>query len=338
VDGTDSVHHRHWSDVRLLIEGRHLAEPVRTRALATFEALANAEAKVHNTTPDQVHFHEVGALDAIADVVASCAGLVELGLAELVVGPIALGSGTIRAAHGLLPVPGPAVAELLAASDAVSYGGGLPPGQDAELCTPTGAALLVTWADRFGPMPGIRLHRQAFGAGGRDLAGKPNVLRLVIGEAADGDGARTTQIVVETNVDDLDPRLWPHILDALMTAGAADAWLTPILMKKGRPAHMLSVLTPPECQDRVQATVFRECSAIGLRSYEVHKDALGRRVETVSLPDGNTVRVKIAFAADGSVTNVQPEHDDVVAAARTAGLPTKLVLAQAQAAASALWR
>jgi len=336
VEGTDSVHHRHWSDVRQLIEAGRLAEPVRRRALATFEALAHAEATVHDTTPEQVHFHEVGALDAIADVVASCAGLVALGLDEVVVGPIALGSGTITAAHGLLPVPGPAVAQLLAESAAVAYGGGLPAGQDAELCTPTGAALLLSWADRFGAMPGLRVRRQAFGAGGRDLAGKPNVLRLVIGEAASGDGAQSTQIVVETNVDDLDPRLWPEVLASLLAAGAADAWLTPIVMKKGRPAHTLSALIPPAALDQVSSTIFNQCSAIGLRTYHVHKHALARRVETVTLPGGARVRVKLALDGADSVVNAQPEYDDVVAAAEAAGQPVKVVLAQAQAAASSL--
>jgi len=337
VDGTDSVHHRHWSDVRQLITAGTLDAAVESRALATFEALAVAEGAVHGTSPDEVHFHEVGALDAIADVVATCAGLVSLELDEVAVGPIALGSGTIRAAHGILAVPGPAVVELLAHSDAQSYGGGEPDGVHVELCTPTGAALLVTWGTRFGPMPTMRLQAQGFGAGGRDFAGKANVLRMVIGEAVAGDGSVSTQLVVESNVDDLDPRVWPHVLTALLAAGAADAWLTPIVMKKGRPAHTLAALTDSDHYDAVCAAVFAQTSAIGLRSYPVGKLALARRVETVTLPGGATVRVKLAVDPAGSVVNVQPEHDDVEAAALAARLPMKVVLAQAQAAASSLW-
>ena len=337
VDGTDSVHHRTWTDVRNLLTAADLDDDVRAGALATFEALAVAEAAVHGTTPEQVHFHEVGALDAIADVVASSAGLAALGLDELVVGPIALGSGTIRAAHGVLPVPGPAVVRLLAASDAVSYGGGLPDGRQFELCTPTGAALLVTRGTGFGPMPAMRLSGQAFGAGGRDVPGKPNVLRLVLGERASGDGAVDTQRVVETNVDDLDPRLWPHVLTALLAAGAGDAWLTPIVMKKGRPAHTLSVLVPETATAPVEAAIFAHTSAIGVRSHQVEKRALARRVVELEVGEGVRVHVKVAVDETGRVLNVQPEHEDVVAAAVALDLPVKVVLARAVAAAAPLW-
>ncbi len=337
VDVTDSVHHRHWSEVREIIGSGRLDPEVEARALTTFEALAVAEGAVHGTSPEEVHFHEVGALDAIADVVGACAGLVALELDEVAVGPIALGSGTIRAAHGILAVPGPAVVELLAHSAAQSYGGGEPEGVHVELLTPTGAALLVTWGTRFGSMPPMRVESQGFGAGGRDFPGKANVLRMVVGEAAVGDGTLSRQLVVESNVDDLDPRLWPHVLTALLDAGAADAWLTPIVMKKGRPAHTVSALVDGSHLDAVCAAVFAQTSAIGLRSYEVGKQALARRVESVVLPGGGTVRVKLALGPDGSVVNVQPEHDDVEAAAVAAGIPVKVALAQAQAAAGALW-
>jgi uncharacterized protein (TIGR00299 family) protein len=337
VDGTDSVQHRHWSDIRSLLERAALPNRIKEKAQATFAVLAQAEAAVHGTAPEDVHFHEVGALDAIADVVGACAGLAALDLDHLTVGPIALGSGTIRAAHGVLPVPGPAVVRLLAGTDAVSHGLELPDGTRTELLTPTGAALIVSWATGFGSMPAMRITGQGYGAGGKDFQGKANVLRLVLGEPASGDGTRTTQRVVETNVDDLDPRLWPGVLTALMEAGAADAWLTPILMKKGRPAHTVSVLVDESSAAAVEAAMFRLTSAIGLRSHDVAKTALERRIETVVLPSGGSVRVKVAFDADGAIVNVMPEHDDVAAAAAAASLPAKVVAAQAIAAAAGLW-
>ena len=337
VDGTDSVHHRHWSDIRALLDRAALPTRIKEKAQATFAVLAQAEAAVHGTSAEDVHFHEVGALDAIADVVGACAGLAALDLDHLTVGPIALGSGTIRSAHGVLPVPGPAVVRLLTGTEAVSHGLELPDGTRTELLTPTGAALIMSWATGFGSMPAMRITGQGYGAGGKDFQGKANVLRLVLGTAAAGDGTRSTQDVLETNVDDLDPRLWPGVLTALMDAGAADAWLTPILMKKGRPAHTVSVLVDPSSAAAVEAALFRLTSAIGLRSHEVAKTALDRRTETVVLPSGASVRVKVAFDSDGAIVNVMPEHDDVATAADAAGLPAKVVAAQAIAAAADLW-
>ena len=324
VEGTDSTTHRTWADVRTLLDRGTLPEPVRERAHAVFRALATAEARVHGTTPDDVHFHEVGALDAIADVVAACAGLHALGLDRLVVSPMALGGGTTRGAHGRLPVPAPAVVELL--RGAPTYGGPV----DVELTTPTGAALLVTHATGWGHQPAMTVGAQGLGAGSRDLPGHPNVVRLLLGEPS---GTPATALVLETNVDDLDPRLWPGVLDALMDAGASDAWLTPILMKKGRPAHTLHVLVPHERAEAARDVVLRHTTAIGLREREVTKHALPRRTVTVDV-DGQPVRVKQALI-EGAVVNAQPEFDDVAAAARALGLPTKVVLARAVAAAAA---
>jgi uncharacterized protein (DUF111 family) len=213
----------------------------------------------------------------------------------------------------------------------------LPDGTRTELLTPTGAALIVCWATGFGSMPAMRITGQGYGAGGKDFPGKANVLRLVLGTPATGDGARATQDVIETNVDDLDPRLWPGVLAALMDAGAADAWLTPILMKKGRPAHTVSVLVDHTSAAAVEAAIFRLTSAIGLRAHAVAKTALDRRTDTVELASGSSIRVKVAFDSEGAVVNVMPEHDDVAAAAAEAGLPTKVVAAQAIAAAAELW-
>jgi pyridinium-3,5-bisthiocarboxylic acid mononucleotide nickel chelatase len=204
-----------------------------------------------------------------------------------------------------------------------------------ELCTPTGAALLTTSASGYGGQPAMAVHGIGVGAGSRDPAGRPNVLRLFLGEASegpadDGEGA----LLVETNVDDLDPRLWPNVIAALLDAGASDAWLTPILMKKGRPAHTLSVLVRTRSADAVRTEIFRQTSTIGLRESAVGKIALDRRVRTVEVA-GHPVHVKVALHR-GQVVNTQPEYDDVVRAATATGRPVKDVLADAVAAARAL--
>lgn len=328
VDGTESTTHRTWADVEALLGGRH------PRAGAVFARLAHAEARVHGTSPDDVHFHEVGALDAIADIVSACAGLAHLGLDQLVVSPVAVGAGTVRAAHGRLPVPGPAVVEML--TGVPTYAGLSPDEPQVELTTPTGAALIAEHATGWGAQPPMRASGQGLGAGSRDLAGRPNVLRLLIGAPFDVVPSvhSSRDVVLETNVDDLDPRLWPGILMQLLAAGAADAWLTPILMKKGRPAHTLHVLTGGHNVEAVRELVLTETSAIGLRETQVTKTALPREVVEVDV-HGRPVRVKVA-RLDGRVVNAQPEWDDVAAAASVLGRPAKAVLAQAAAAASSL--
>jgi len=245
------------------------------------------------------------------------------------VGPIALGGGTAHAGHGVIPVPGPAVLALLAGVGAPAYGGPV----DVELCTPTGAALLVGIASTYGPMPLMTVDAVGLGGGSRVLPDRLGALRLVLGTAV---GEPGTAVVLETNVDDLDPRLWPHVLTRLMAAGAADAWLTPILMKKGRPAHTLHVLSPedPQVLTRLRAVVFAESSAIGLRERVVTKTALPRTEQVVDV-GGHPVRVKLAHDG-GRVVNAQPEHDDVARVADELGLPVKVVLARAVAAAGSM--
>jgi uncharacterized protein (TIGR00299 family) protein len=325
VQVADSDTHRTWRDIRSLLADADLTGVVRDRAHATFERLAVAEASVHGTSPDDVHFHEVGALDAIADVVGVCAGLAYLGLERLVVSAVAVGSGSVVGAHGVMPVPPPAVAELL--RGVPSYAG---PG-DRELCTPTGAALLTTHATSYGAQPAMTVEHVGVGAGGRDPDTHANVLRLFVGEPASA-GAHGTAgpLLLESNVDDLDPRLWPNVIAALLDAGASDAWLTPIVMKKGRPAHTLTALVSAAHADAVRAAIFRQTSTIGLREIAIDKSALDRRMRTVRV-GGHEVRVKIALQ-DGQVVNVQPEYDDVVHAAAEAGRPVKEVLADAVAA------
>ena len=317
---------RTWAQLRRLLEDADLAPPVRRRALDVFARLARAEAAAHGISPEQVHFHEVGALDAVADVVGTAAALEALGVHSAVAGPVALGQGTVRGAHGLVPVPGPAVLALLAEAGAPVHSGPAA----YELCTPTGAALLASVVERWGGLPPMRVVTTGTGAGTRDLDEVPNVLRVVLGEPVAGDVAPGDAVLLATNVDDLDPRLWPGVLARLLEAGASDAWLTPVLMKKGRPAHTLSVLTPGPALPAVRRVVFTETSAIGVREHPVAKWALEREVRSVTV-DGCPVRVKLA-RLDGEVVNVQPEYEDVAAAAARLGRPVKAVLAAAVAA------
>jgi pyridinium-3,5-bisthiocarboxylic acid mononucleotide nickel chelatase len=315
--------HRRLADIRQIVKTADLADAVKARAIAVFERLASAEAQVHGTSVEAVEFHEVGAVDSIADVVGACLGLHSLNLARLVVSPIALGGGTVHAAHGELPVPTPAALRLLAGSDLVGVGGG-----DVELATPTGLAVLAEWATTTGPMPEMRVEAVGTGAGSRDLPDRPNVVRVVVG--ASSHAAETGEwIVVEANVDDLDPRLWPGVIAALMDAGAADAWLTPILMKKGRPAHTVSALTPVTALGAVQGAMFTHTSTIGLRWRAVGKHALERQTITVDV-HGHTVRVKVAFA-EGKPVSATPEFDDIASAAEALGVPTKHMLEAAVA-------
>ena len=329
VDVSDSRERRTWASIRSLLSEAALAEPVRSRALDVFGRLARAEAAAHGIEPEDVHFHEVGALDSLADVVGACAALHALGVTDAVCSPVTVGRGSARTAHGLLPVPVPAVLALLAEAGAPVQAGDV----DGEACTPTGAALMAATASSWGPLPPMRVTATGTGAGGRDPQGHPNVFRVVLGDPA---AARESPAatVLEANVDDLDPRLWPGVLSALLAAGASDAWLTPILMKKGRPAHTLSVLTTAEHATAVRAVVFTETSTIGLREHPVGKHELVREVATVQV-GGADVRIKLA-RLEGVVVNAAPEYDDVAAAASSLGRPVKAVLAEAAALAAGL--
>jgi hypothetical protein len=316
---------RRLTDVLELIAHAELPATVTARATATFTRIAEVEAVVHGTTPDDVRFHEVGAVDAVVDVVGTCLGLAALGLDALVASTVSLGGGWTSSAHGALPVPGPAVLGLLAGGRLAAAGGPV----DVELATPTGVALLATWATASGPMPAMTVERVGVGAGGRDLDDRPNVLRLVVGESrAAGSGEL---LVVEANVDDLDPRLWPGVLDRLLATGALDAWLTPILMKKGRPAHTVAALVSASDLPAVRHCLLAETSTIGVRESVVTKHALQRSWITVAV-DGQDIRVKLAGPA-AHPTNVSPEFEDVAAAAQVLGVPVKDVLARASAAA-----
>jgi hypothetical protein len=314
--------HRGLSDVLAVIDQAAVPDAVKDRARKVFARLAAAESRVHGVNVEQVEFHEVGAVDSIVDVIGGCLGLHTLGIDRLVVSPIALGGGTARTAHGELPVPTPAALELVTGTSLEVIGGG-----ENELATPTGIALVAEWAEETGPLPAMQVSATGVGAGTRDLQDRPNVVRLIVGESSD---RSDDWVVVEANVDDLDPRLWPGIIAKLLEAGAADAWLTPIHMKKGRPAHTLSALASQPAFQAVQRQIFVETSTIGVRWHSVGKHALVRETISVEI-DGLTIRVKLAFD-EGRMVSATPEFEDVAAAAAALGVPVKEMLAAANGA------
>jgi hypothetical protein len=321
---------RNLADVRAILAGLG-AGPVHDFAAAVFTRLAGAEARVHGVPVEEIHFHEVGALDAIADVAGCALALHSLGLLTApirVVSPIAVGSGTVRSAHGELPVPVPAVVELLRAAGAPVRAHPA----EMELCTPTGAALLCELATGWGPVPDCTPVAVGVGAGSADPAGHPNALRVVVGRLAtggsDGGWSEAGLIRLDATVDDLDPRLWPEVLAALRANGALDAWCTPALMHKGRPGQVLSVLSSGELVDAICQVIFRETTTLGVRMSPVRRRSLRRDAVTVEVA-GGTVAVKRGFMG-GEVVTVQPEYDDVLAVARDTGRPPAEVMAEAK--------
>jgi uncharacterized protein (TIGR00299 family) protein len=329
VRAPDSAVERHLADVLSIVDTGGLPAPVAAFSRAVFERLARAEARVHGTGEEQVHFHEVGALDAIADVVGCALALHQLALLEAavrVVSPVAVGSGTVGTAHGPLPVPAPAVLELLASAGAPIRA------HDArfELCTPTGAALLATLATGWGTVPDCTPRAVGVGAGRADPPGHPNVLRVVIGSAVASAGGPdwldADLVQIESTVDDLDPRIWPDLLERLRAAGAADAWCTPVLMRKGRPGQVLTVLAGEDRADLLCRIVFEHTTTLGVRLLPVRRRSLRRDEVEVPLR-GGTVHVKRGFLGDRVVTR-QPEYDDLLALSSTSGVPLAELIAE----------
>ena len=327
-DHADGVHHhghRPYAEIRDLLAASALAPRVRDTALAIFARLAEAEGRVHGVATDAVEFHEVGALDAIVDVVGAALGFAHLDVDAIHVSPLPLGSGRIKTAHGMLPVPGPAVVELLRGR-AVRPGDGT-----TELVTPTGAAIVAALA-REEPAPELRVLGVGHGAGDRTLPDRPNLLRIVLGEPAAAAGADDV-VVLDATIDDMSPQLYEHVLERLLEAGARDAFLAPVVMKKSRPGTTLRVLASPADRERLAAIVFAETSTIGLRWTTWHRMVLAREEHIIETPHG-TVRVKVARAPDGTV-NVAPEYEDCRRIAREKSLPLKVVHRTAYAVALA---
>lgn len=316
---------RHWADIEGFLRRAPLAAPVKERGRAVFETLFRAEAKVHGEPFDHVHLHEAGADDALVDVLGTCWLLEELGVSELVCSPLNVGSGWVKTSHGVLPVPPPAVAELL--KDLPVYAAHA----QAELVTPTGAALVKTLAARVQPFPELVYDRIGYGAGDRDLPGLPNILRAFCGDrAALAAGKRVYR--VEATIDDSTPQVLAAFLDRALELGALDATLAPVVMKKNRLATQLALLAEGVSLDRLIEAIFAETTSIGVRYHPVERRALERTVSKVRVL-GTEVRVKTARSG-GRVMNAQPEYDDCLALARRKGVPLKDVLRRAASAAA----
>ena len=321
--------HRNWADVRALLDAAALPARALERAHAVFAALARAEGRVHDVAPETVRFHEVGALDAIGDVCGIVLALEDLEIDELACSRLPAPRGLIDAAHGRLPLPAPATLELL--RGAPLYGVEL----SVELVTPTGAAVVAALAVEFGPLPAMHLQAVGYGAGTRDLAELPNVVRVLVGERdrlAGGDGVREDVLLIETNLDDLSPELVPDAAERCFAAGALDVWVSPAQMKKGRPGIVFSALARPADERAVAEAILRETTTLGVRVSPARRWELAREWISVEV-DGEAIRVKLGFL-DGQAINAAPEHDDCLAAARRTGRPVKELWAAALAAAA----
>jgi uncharacterized protein (TIGR00299 family) protein len=322
-------HHRAFRDIRELLARASLPENAKQKALATFSALAVAEGKIHGVPPDDVEFHEVGALDAIVDVVGTCLLVEALGATRVLCQPLPAGSGTIRSAHGTIPIPAPATLELLRRRTLRSSGPG-------ERTTPTGAALAVTLTEETPLFPDLTVLATGYGAGTKRWDDAPNLLRAVLGEdvrgALLGAGERDSGLLwqLETNLDDLSPQLLASAVESLLREGAKDAWIAPIVMKKGRPAQLLCALVSEEKRAACEQLIFRETSALGVRAFRVERHALEREFTEVETRYG-VIRIKLGLQG-GEVLQAAPEFDDCAAAARAHGVPVKEVQAEANAA------
>jgi len=320
--------HRGLSDIlRMIEQGRQagLAARAAERASAVFTRLGEAEAKIHGTSVEKIHFHEVGAVDAIVDIVGAAAGFELLGLEEFYASPLNVGAGRVEAAHGVMPVPAPATAELI--KGAPSYSTGI----ERELLTPTGAAILTTVAKQFGPMPALRVEIIGYGAGSADLPSQANVLRMFVGEAAGRTlAADETISIIEASVDDLNPQVYAYFAERAMAAGALDVSSAPLQMKKGRPGQLITVQSPPERAEALVEILFQETTTIGVRTWEARRRVLAREMVNVETPYG-LVPVKVC-RQNGHVLNAAPEFEDCRRIALDRGVPLKQVLAAASAA------
>ena len=309
--------HRHLADIMKIIHDSRLSEGVQQRATKIFTRLAEAEARVHNETVEQVHFHEVGALDAIVDVVGASICFELLNVDRFVSSPLHVGSGTVEMAHGRFPVPPPAVAELLKGVPFYSTE------IKGELLTPTGAAIITTMCDEYGPIPQMTVEQIGYGAGTREYDKFPNVLRVLVGKAGLSAAGDETLLMIETNIDDVSPQIIGHVMDRAFELGVLDCYFTPVQMKKNRPGVLLSILCDTLKKEAVMELLFTETTTLGVRSYEVERRALARKIVSVETRYG-PIDVKVAHL-NGHVVNEMPEFEQCRLAARKAGVPLKVV-------------
>jgi uncharacterized protein (TIGR00299 family) protein len=321
---------RKLADIEEMMGKTELAETVKEKALKIFRRLAEAEGTLHNLSPGEVHFHEVGAVDAIIDIVGACLGLELLEVSELVCSPLNVGGGRVEAEHGSLPVPAPATAELL--KEIPIYSTGI----EGELVTPTGAAIVSTLAVSFGPMPAMKVERIGYGAGEKDIPGQANVTRLFVGESVEvvkaQPGAAGDELVsvIEANLDDMSPQLYGYFVEQALAAGALDVTCSAVQMKKNRPGLLVTVLCAPESSDALAELLFEQTTTIGLRIYEARRKVLEREFVSVETPYGE-VRVKVA-KREGKVLNVAPEYEDCQRLAAEKSVPLKEVILAAHLA------
>jgi len=322
IDAPADGDHRSYADIRDLVANAELPERARARALAAFARLAEVEGGIHGVPPDDVHFHELGSLDTLVDVCGAFVLFEELGVERVACSPLPFARGLVDAAHGILPLPAPATLGLLEGATLVGVD------TEAELVTPTGAAIAATAVDAWGSLPALTLERVGYGAGTKELVDRPNVVRVVLGS----EPQRLAPVVVlETNLDDLSPELVPDAVERCFEAGALDVWVVPVQMKKGRPGVVLSVLARPEAEAAVARVLLEETTALGVRVSRLERYELDREERVVDVTGGN-VRVKLGLL-DGRVVNVAPEHDDCAAVAKATGRSVKSVWAEALALA-----
>lgn len=314
----DSTHHgRHLSSIKKIIKESTLSEEIKKRSLHVFQKIGMAEAEIHNIPLEKVHFHEVGALDSIIDIVGSVAGIVSLGANKIYASAINTGEGMVKCDHGRMPVPAPATVKLLEGIPCYSSG------VKKELATPTGVAILSEMVDEFGSLPQLKIQSSGFGAGCHEIESTPNLLRLIIGEMDDINGSDKNMIMIETNIDDMNPEFYDHISQRLFDAGAVDVFSVPILMKKNRPAQKLSILVPYVDFQKIQKIVFEESTTFGLRYYPVNRAILDRKNVTVETQYGS-VNVKIG-SLNGEVLQIAPEYEDCKILAKEKQVPLKQI-------------
>lgn len=314
--------HRHLKHIREILDNSRLSELVRGRALAIFMRLAQAEAEAHGSTIEKVHFHEVGAIDAIVDITGACIALDKLGIDKVYCSSIPTGNGTVQCEHGVMPVPAPGTAALLKGVPLAACD------EPGELTTPTGAAILTTLAAGYGPMPGMTIEAIGIGSGRRDGQTRPNILRVFVGEAAESASVEPSPagsageesdeiLVIETNLDDVSGEIVGYVYDRLFEAGALDVFTSPIYMKKNRPATLLTVLAAPTQRQKIEAVLFRETATLGVRRHVVQRSKLSRHIEEVTTPAG-TIRVKVGRRG-GELVSASPEFEDCRRAAAASG-------------------
>jgi len=319
----DQSKHRGLSAILDILEKSNLTEQVRKNAAAIFRKLGEAEAAVHDVSLEKIHFHEVGAVDAIVDIVGACIGCEALGIEKFACSALNVGGGTAKMAHGLLPVPAPATAKLLQGKPTYSNGA------QKELVTPTGAAIVATLCDSFGPQPAMSVSAIGYGAGSSDLEGQPNVVRIMVGEAAENvvPGFDEEISVVEANLDDMNPQIYGYFLEKAMAAGALDVYTTPVQMKKNRPGTLLTLLCQPADTNHLMSLIFAETTTLGARTYRAQRRALPRETVNVHTQYGD-VHIKLS-RVNGRIRHVAPEYEDCRKLAREKNVPLQQVISEA---------